>query len=330
MAKPLVARELLGEQYRAFRVQGTFRYTTTHRNLIDGNEDFMIQFRHAHLDHSRLVFVTDSRNMGLSEGRSGWGRILRADQVLAADLGWVIRDATVYQEIHNRSTLGDPLFPMIALPYSYFYANIQGIRAKFPCSASLPDFTGSLQLAMVPLFRRAVPDHLTPWLQHRYPVPMVWCAWWPAPACCICWKTCSTRCMPNGWNSTSSNWCLFSRVLWWLLPALFVVALLPPLVWRPIERRTRYPVPNVARTFVNLVVFGIAGVCILAFVFERPLTTILAASGLLTLILGIALQNLILDAFSGLVLNLSNPSLCRNGSAFAARWHGRQFGRSRN
>ena len=31
-----------GEQYRAFRVQGTFRYTTTHRNLIDSNEDFMI------------------------------------------------------------------------------------------------------------------------------------------------------------------------------------------------------------------------------------------------------------------------------------------------
>ena len=329
LAKPLVARELLGEQYRAFRVQGTFRYTTTHRNLIDGNEDFMIQFRHAHLDHSRLVFVTDSRNMGLSKGRSGWGRILRADQVLAADSGWVIRDATVYQEIHNRSTLGDPLFPMIALPYSYFYANIQGhhgeVSLQRQLARFLPDrFSWPWFLFFGALFLVT----WTPWLQHRYPVPMALVR--------LVASACLLYLLENLFNALYAErlelyqlelMLLFFKSLWWLLPALFVVALLPPLVWRPIERRTRYPVPNVARTFVNLVVFGVAGVCILAFVFERPLTTILAASGLLTLILGIALQNLILDAFSGLVLNLEQPFALSQWIGIATRWHGRQFGR---
>ena len=63
---------------------------------------------------------------------------------------------------------------------------------------------------------------------------------------------------------------LFFKSLWWLLPALFVVALLPPLVWRPIERRTRYPVPNVARTFKIWWCSVLPACCILAFVFERP------------------------------------------------------------
>ncbi|MBK9952984.1 MAG: mechanosensitive ion channel [Candidatus Competibacteraceae bacterium] len=57
------------------------------------------------------------------------------------------------------------------------------------------------------------------------------------------------------------------------------------------------------------------------------MTTILAASGLLTLILGIALQNLILDAFSGLVFNLEQPFALSQWIGIATRWHGRLFGR---
>ena len=329
LAKPTIVRDLLGEQYRAFRVQGAFRYTTTHRNLIDGNEDLIIQFRHAHLDHSRLVFVTDSHNMGLSEGRSGWSQILRAEQVLAADSGWVIKEATVYQEIHNRSTLGDPLFPMIALPYSFFYASIQGHQGEVSLQRQLARFLPDrFSWPWFILFGVLFLSTWTPWLQRRYPVPMALMR--------LVTSACLLYLLENLFNTLYAEHLelyqlqlvlLLFKSLWWLLPALFVVALLPPLVWRPIERRTRYPVPNVARTFVNLVVFGIAGVCILAFVFERPLTTIWAASGLLTLILGIALQNLILDAFSGLVLNLEQPFALSQWIGIATRWHGRQFGR---
>jgi len=329
LAKPSVTRDLFGEHYRAFRVQGTFHYITTHRNLIDGNEDFTLQFHHAYLDHNRLVFVTDSQNMGLREGHRGWGQILRAEQVLAADSGWVIKDGAVYQEIHNRSTLGDPLFRRIVLPYSHFYARIQGHQAEVSLRRQLarilPDqFSGSWFTFFSILFFVS----WTPWLQRRVPVSMVLLR--------LLASACLLYLLEYLFNSLYAErlelyqlelMLLFFKSLWWLLPALCVVALLPPLVWRPIERQTHYPVPNVARTFVNLVVFGIAGVCILAFVFDRPLTTIWAASGLLTLILGIALQNLILDAFSGLVLNLERPFTLSQWIGIATRWYGRQFGR---
>jgi len=51
----------------------------------------------------------------------------------------------------------------------------------------------------------------------------------------------------------------------------------------------------------------VSGICIVAFVFDQPLTSIWAASGVLTLVLGIALQSLILDAFAGLMLSAERP-----------------------
>jgi potassium-dependent mechanosensitive channel len=105
--------------------------------------------------------------------------------------------------------------------------------------------------------------------------------------------------------------------LWWLIPACWVIVLLPIVLWGPIERRTGYPVSAIARTGVNVAVLLIAGTCILAFVFEQPLTSIWAASGVLTLVLGIALQSLILDAFAGLMLSAERPF------SIAPRWTGR-------
>ena len=326
---PLITRELLGEQYRAFRVRGTFRYTTTHRNLIDGNENLIIQFRHAHLDQSRLVFVTDSQNMGLGDDNREWGQILRTEQVLAADSGWVIKEGSVYQEVHNHSTLGDPLFPMIALPYSHFYARIQGHQGEVSLQRQLARFLPKQSSWPWFLFFGSIfLSTWTPWLHRHYPVL--------AALFRLVASAGLLYLLENLFKALYAErlelyqlelMLLLFKSLWWLLPALFVVALLPPLVWRPLERQTRYPVPSVARTFVNLVVFGIAGLCILAFVFDKPLTTIWAASGLLTLILGIALQGLILDAFSGLVLNLERPFSLSQWIGIATRWHGRQFGR---
>ena len=95
--------------------------------------------------------------------------------------------------------------------------------------------------------------------------------------------------------------------LWWLVPALWVIALLPILLWDPIERRTGYPVSAIARTGVNIAVLLVSGACIMAFVFDQPLTSVWAASGVLTVVLGIALQSLILDAFAGLMLSAERP-----------------------
>jgi len=78
-------------------------------------------------------------------------------------------------------------------------------------------------------------------------------------------------------------------------------------VWDRVEAKTGYPVPSIARLFVNLLVFVVAAACISTFVCGQSMTSLWAASGVLTIVLGIALQSLILDAFAGLMLNIERP-----------------------
>lgn len=95
--------------------------------------------------------------------------------------------------------------------------------------------------------------------------------------------------------------------IYWVLPAVALHALLPPLVWEPLGHRSGHPVPAITRTLVNLLLYMAACLCALRFVFGQSLTTVWAASGVVTVVLGLALQNLILDAFSGLMINIERP-----------------------
>lgn len=42
-------------------------------------------------------------------------------------------------------------------------------------------------------------------------------------------------------------------------------------------------------------------------VFEQPLSGVLATSGVLAIVLGLALQNTLADVFSGLAINIERP-----------------------
>ena len=50
-----------------------------------------------------------------------------------------------------------------------------------------------------------------------------------------------------------------------------------------------------------------AGLAIFANVFDMPVGGLLAASGVIAIVLGLALQSTLGDVFSGIVLNLAKP-----------------------
>jgi small-conductance mechanosensitive channel len=99
-------------------------------------------------------------------------------------------------------------------------------------------------------------------------------------------------------------------VVWWLLGAwlcksLFDLAL----------RWTLFPdndEPHARRLFADLasgLIYVLAFVGILGTVFKEPLSTFLATSGVLAVVLGLALQNTLSDLFAGLAINIERPYL---------------------
>jgi small-conductance mechanosensitive channel len=97
-------------------------------------------------------------------------------------------------------------------------------------------------------------------------------------------------------------------IAWWLLGAWLVKSL-----FGIVLRRTIFPddnVPHARRLFADLasgLIYVVAFVGIMDTVFKQPLSGVLATSGVLAIVLGLALQSTLADVFSGLAINIERP-----------------------
>jgi len=98
---------------------------------------------------------------------------------------------------------------------------------------------------------------------------------------------------------TVAGWCLSA----WLAPTLLSRASHRFLFPRDNEPRRRKILSDLASGLIYLAaLFGI-----LQFAFHQPVTGLLATSGIVALVLGLALRSALADLFSGIALNIETP-----------------------
>jgi small-conductance mechanosensitive channel len=97
-------------------------------------------------------------------------------------------------------------------------------------------------------------------------------------------------------------------IIWWILGAWLVKSLLDLIL-----RRTIFPnndEPHARRLFADLasaLIYILAFVGIVDTVFKQEFSALLATSGVLAIVLGLALQNTLGDVFAGLAINIERP-----------------------
>lgn len=94
-----------------------------------------------------------------------------------------------------------------------------------------------------------------------------------------------------------------ARLLWWIHLAWATIGLVR--IYLVLEGR-----PREARLLQDLIVGGVylgVGLSVLAFVFGIPIGTLVATSGVIAIILGLALQSTLSDVFSGIAMTLGRP-----------------------
>jgi branched-chain amino acid transport system substrate-binding protein len=96
-------------------------------------------------------------------------------------------------------------------------------------------------------------------------------------------------------------------ILWWITWAIFVHIAGIYFFWKPLENKTGRPIPKLVYrlwvfTIYLLTFFGIIG-----FVLDRPITSFLATSGVMAMIIGLAVQMNLSNIISGLAINLERP-----------------------
>ena len=91
------------------------------------------------------------------------------------------------------------------------------------------------------------------------------------------------------------------------LVAFFLIRMLELFLWRPLEKKAERAIPNLVRGMVAFIIYLIAFFMIVAFVFGQTLTGLLATSGVIAMVIGMAVQMNISNIFSGLAINLERP-----------------------
>ena len=93
------------------------------------------------------------------------------------------------------------------------------------------------------------------------------------------------------------------KIVWWMNVAWALIAFVRLFL---VLERTPREARLIQDIVVGLIYLGTT-LSIVAFVFAVPVGTLLATSGIFAIILGLALQNTLSDAFSGVALNLGRP-----------------------
>ncbi|MDD9904996.1 MAG: mechanosensitive ion channel family protein [Rhodospirillaceae bacterium] len=96
-----------------------------------------------------------------------------------------------------------------------------------------------------------------------------------------------------------------AHVLWWISLARLSIRASDVLLWRGLFGGQT--VPKLLKDVLGAVYYIIALFMVVAFVFEQPVTGLLATSGVVAVVLGFALQNTLSDVFSGIALNMEHP-----------------------
>lgn len=96
-------------------------------------------------------------------------------------------------------------------------------------------------------------------------------------------------------------------IIWYFLSAYLINQAVYLFVWKPIETKSGKEIPKVLKQVIGFIIYMIAFFLVVAFVLQREVTALVATSGVLTAVIGLAIQANIADIFSGIAINMESP-----------------------
>lgn len=295
-------------QYRRYRVKENFKLNFTGHIKKYDHHVAGISFRHRVLNRNNLMYVVDV--LGMPSGNDLIND-LKKRKVTESGSGWVIDDAWVSQDIQIERGEGAPQYVGITGEQPMFSTITLGMVIK-PQSFSARDFISVEYFIYIAIFGFVgvvfanILDSKSKtwyWAVQSWLLRLIF---WPL-------LLLSVGNLVIDWsfvNLTQSTTALGVRVylcLWWFLSVHLMNLALLRFVWAPLEARAGRKIPNIMKILVTLIMFAFAIAGIIATVFEQSLTSFLATSGVLAMIIGLAVQANIANIFSGIILNIERP-----------------------
>lgn len=237
---------------------------------------------------------------------------LNRDKVLAGASGWLIMRAWLSQEVMPRGVDGSPVFVGFGKPRPLFSLLDAGMVLKpdrFDARDVLHSTDQFVYLAIfsfvMSMLARLLDrkDRGQFWRIQTLFLRMIF---WPTLLMTI-GNLARDYSLQNFTSSTVDGVVMVFDTLWFFIPARLAIIALERFIWVPLENRTQRKIPNVLRMTVVLIVYLLAGFGVVAFVMDKSITSMLATSGVMAMIIGMAVQSNLRDIVSGIMLNIERP-----------------------
>jgi len=308
---PVIDQVINNITYRQYRIKGKFKmdFLPSHHSFKQHVLGMM--FRHRELTRSNLVYVTDELGMGLNNGDYVLQK-LQSPQVFSPSFDWTIDQASFFQDISKKDSFGDPRYAQKldgAIEYSRFNTGILIKESEFALSKLVPHKFMSLSLvlsAIVSLLLIVASKHP----RCKGYSKLIWFfqvlttfALLLSTQIVVVDKLLEEQVSTHNLEVVLTTF----QILWWMIPAWLLRIAAERFLWIPLEEKTKRTIPNIIRMFLAFMLYFLGSVGVVAFVFDQQLTSILATSGVLAMIIGLAIQINISNIFSGIAINIERP-----------------------
>lgn len=269
-----------------------------------------INLRHRDLTRNNLIYVTDVVGMG-SVSSDDLVSKLKKEQILNPNTGWQVSQVLFFQDILRENSLGSLKYLNVQsgkIDYSQFNVGLfiehHELTLRRTISLKWADQLLALSGLAVILLIVAFKHHR---FKHFPKTILLF-----QTACTFLLLLSSEVVILNAIADQAKTLSLEPFVktfdtLWWLIAAFLLHSAAELFLWTPLEEKSGRNVPRIARRFVAFTIYLMAFFAVIAFVFDQRLTSLLATSGVIAMIIGLAIQINISNIFSGIAINVEHP-----------------------
>ncbi|ETR71224.1 MAG: MscS mechanosensitive ion channel [Candidatus Magnetoglobus multicellularis str. Araruama] len=277
-----------------------------------GNHLLSLSFRHHDHPMGQLIYDIDVIGMGY-HANSSFVAEIKSEAMRGIGSGWLVDNITFNQDVVQKHSKGDPRFfghGKSGVGFSQFNFGIHIKKDTFTLRNQFSIVTSKILLLTCAIllvllsrathFKAYIPDSVynTLWIFQLLSALLLLLS---AESYLLSYLGIHLS------TSLFEKLVLIFDILWWIIPAILVTQSINRFIWEPLEKQTGRNVPNLIRRMIEFLIYLLTLFGIIAFVFHQALTGLLATSGVLAMILGLAVQINIANIFSGIAINIEQP-----------------------
>lgn len=309
LSKPEESIETDDMQYQRYRFKAKFRLNFTQAQRAFGQHVAGLTFRHKQLNRNNLSYVVDV--LGMPTGRDLINDLTKR-HVVNPSTGWQVANAWVSQDLKRERGEGAPQYVGMTGEQPMFSSITVGVLLK-PAAIAAHDVIRPSYFIYLTIFG-LVGAVFTAWMDHKkwgrqnfalqsWTLRVIF---WPILLMSVGNLSLDWAFL-NSTPNVTRNLVIAYESAWWLVGAWLIDLAIYRFIWRSLEENAQRQIPNLMKRLTTFLLLVLAVTGITAFVFNETLTSLLATSGVLAMVIGFAIQSNIANVFSGIILNIERP-----------------------